>query len=417
MSEIRDRATLRRVVTDKVNGTPLFDVHTHLFSEQFGDLVLRGVDALVTYHYLRAEVNRVVDYVSPRELTRMVRPEQAELVWRELFENRSPISEVTRGTITALSRLGVPNPRDFRSAREHLGKLSCGEHIDLAFKVANVSAVVMTNDLFDPAELPVWLSGVKVDPRFRGALRIDEMLVNWPTTYPQLRNLGYDVELHLTGNTLAEVTRFLEEWAQRMGAVYMAASLPDSFRMPDPAVWSSLISECVVPVCRKLDIPFSMMIGVRRRVFPELVDAGDAVKRCDLDAVTYLCRTYPHNKFMLTVLSRENQHEAVAISRKCRNLHLFGCWWFNNNPSIIEEITRERIEMLGTSFTAFHSDARILDQMVYKLDHSRRVLVEVLVEKYGYLIDERWFPTEAEIGRDVEMLFGGEFQRFLKARM
>jgi hypothetical protein len=25
----------------------------------------------------------------------------------------------------------------------------------------------------------------------------------------------------------------------------------------------------------------------------------------------------------------------------------FGCWWFLNNPSLVEEITRERIEMLG----------------------------------------------------------------------
>ena len=77
MSEIKDRATLRKVVIDKVNSTPLFDVHTHLFSEEFGDLVLRGVDALVTYHYLRAEVNRVLDYISPRDLTKMPRPEQA----------------------------------------------------------------------------------------------------------------------------------------------------------------------------------------------------------------------------------------------------------------------------------------------------------------------------------------------------
>ena len=417
MSVIRDHETLQKVVTEKLNGTPAFDIHTHLYSEEFGDLVLRGPEALLTYHYLRAEVNRVIDAVSPRELTKMPRPEQARLVWQELFEKRSPISEATRGVVTALSHLGVSNPRDYEAARDHFAGLSCREHIDLVFRTANVSAVVMTNDPFDGAEAPLWLSGKRIDPRFRGALRIDDLLVNWPTTYPLVRNMGYDVEQHLTGNTLLEVMRFLEEWAHRMNAVYMAASLPDYFRMPDPAVWSTLIAECVVPVCRKLNLPFAMMIGVRRRVFPELADAGDAVKKADLDAVTYLCRTYPHNKFMLTVLSRENQHEAVAIARKCRNLHVFGCWWFNNNPSIIEEITRERIEMLGTSVTPVHSDARILDQMVYKWAHSRKIVGQVLVEKYRYLIDERWFPTEDEIARDVAMLLGGEFQRFSSARM
>ena len=36
-----------------------------------------------------------------------------------------------------------------------------------------------------------------------------------------------------------------------------------------------------------------------------------------------------------------------------------------------------------------------------------------LVEKYGYLIQEGWHPTEDEIARDVALLFGGEFERFL----
>ena len=43
-----------------------------------------------------------------------------------------------------------------------------------------------------------------------------------------------------------------------------------------------------------------------------------------------------------------------------------------NNPSVIEEITRERIELLGLSVIPQHSDARILDQLVYKWKHSRR---------------------------------------------
>jgi hypothetical protein len=39
--------------------------------------------------------------------------------------------------------------------------------------------------------------------------------------------------------------------------------------------------------------------------------------------------------------------------------------------------------------------------------------VEVLIEKYGYLIDEGWRPTEDEIARDVMLLLGGEFERFI----
>ena len=44
-----------------------------------------------------------------------------------------------------------------------------------------------------------------------------------------------------------------------------------------------------------------------------------------------------------------------------------------------------RIELLGPSFTAQHSDARVLDQLVYKWRHTRQVVAQVLVEKYAEL--------------------------------
>ena len=73
----------------------------------------------------------------------------------------------------------------------------------------------------------------------------------------------------------------------------------------------------------------------------------------------------------MTVLSTENQHELCVLARKFGNLHVYGCWWFCNNPSIISSTTRMRLEMLGTAFTAQHSDARVLDQLLYKWRHSR----------------------------------------------
>jgi hypothetical protein len=74
------------------------------------------------------------------------------------------------------------------------------------------------------------------------------------------------------------------------------------------------------------------------------------------------------------VLSRENQHELCVYARKFNNLMPFGCWWFLNNPSIVEEITRERIELLGASFIPQHSDARVLEQVIYKWRNTRATL-------------------------------------------
>jgi hypothetical protein len=70
---------------------------------------------------------------------------------------------------------------------------------------------------------------------------------------------------------------------------------------------------------------------------------------------------------LLTMLSRENQHELTVTARKFRNLMIFGCWWFLNNPTLINEITSMRFELLGTTVIPQHSDARILDQLVFIL--------------------------------------------------
>ena len=71
-----------------------------------------------------------------------------------------------------------------------------------------------------------------------------------------------------------------------------------------------------------------------------------------------------------------------------------------------------RFELLGLSFTPQHSDARVLEQLVYKWQHSRRIIAKVLAEKYSALEQTGWRITRAEIERDVKDLFGGEFERF-----
>jgi hypothetical protein len=81
---------------------------------------------------------------------------------------------------------------------------------------------------------------------------------------------------------------------------------------------------------------------------------------------------------------------------------------------VIEEMTRMRLELLGLSFTPQHSDARVLDQLIYKWTHSRRVLTRVLAETYAEVAATGWVPSRAEIERDVRDLFGGAFERFCR---
>jgi len=194
----------------------------------------------------------------------------------------------------------------------------------------------------------------------------------------------------------------------------MAVSLPDTFLFPADDVRTRLLSEAVLPACHELDIPLSLMIGVRRQVNPSLRLAGDGAGRADLRSLEMLCRNFPQNRFLVSVLSRENQHELCVCARKFSNLMPFGCWWFLNNPSIVEEITRERLEMLGTGFIPQHSDARVLEQVIYKWRNTRRTMATVLTRSYELLAQDGRPVTREDIERDVRRLFRTNFLQFTR---
>ena len=76
-------------------------------------------------------------------------------------------------------------------------------------------------------------------------------------------------------------------------------------------------------------------------------------------------------------------------------------------------MTRMRIEMIGSSVTLHHSDARVLDQLIYKWLHFKRILKTILTEKYTTLMETGWDLTEEEIKRDIYSVFGGAFEEFI----
>jgi hypothetical protein len=68
--------------------------------------------------------------------------------------------------------------------------------------------------------------------------------------------------------------------------------------------------------------------------------------------------------------------------------------------------------MLGTSFIPQHSDARILEQLIYKWRNTRRTLSAVLTNTYQLVAQDGRAVTRADIQRDVERLFRGNFERW-----
>ncbi len=398
--------SLRQTIDDVVSSSPVIDIHTHLYTPNFGPLSLWGIDEVVTYHYLVAELFRS-SRATPDEFWALSKRAQADLIWDTLFVRNTPVSEACRGVVAVMTALGLdPAAPNLKDARAFFAAQDPDRHIEKVMELAGVSELVMTNDPFNEAEAKVWREGGATNPRYRAALRMDPILNDWATARARLEAAGF-------GDSPKGVRRFLDEWIARMRPLYMAVSLPYDFLYPDESERARLLREVILPASREHKLPFAMMIGVARRVNPLLGDAGDAVGYADIRSIERICRENPSNRFLVTLLSRENQHELCVAARKFGNLMPFGCWWFLNNPSIVREMTSMRLEMLGASVIPQHSDARILEQLIYKWRHSRRVIAGALYDAYAELERDGRPVKRADVARDVERMFSGNFRAWV----
>jgi hypothetical protein len=433
-------ADIAAAVAAAVERQPVIDMHTHLYPPTFGTtlpgktgksdpngMLLWGVDELLTYHYLVAEVYRVVtpDKLPYEQFWRMTKRQQADHIWKNLFVERAPISEACRGVLTTIQKLGLdPSDATPDGWRKWFDQQDPSEYIDRVMQVANVKSITMTNAVFDDNERQRWLDNPNVgaDPRFTAVLRIDPLLRNWPDAAKKLTQWGRRAEETLSATSISSAKIFLNDWIVRQKAIYLAVSLPPEWRYPadpnDPIARAgqTVLEQVILPVCADHNIPFAMMIGSHLRVNPALREAGDMVGKADVQSVVNLCREFPQNRFFVTFLARENQHEVAVAARKFGNLMLFGCWWFVNNPSLIEEITRMRVELLGTSFIPQHSDARVLDQLIYKWDHSRKIIAKVLTDKFNEMAATGRAPTKENIDSTVRLMLAENFERFRTAK-
>ncbi len=412
MSQLSTDSNIASRVRRVVSETEAYDIHTHLYDPAFGELLLWGIDDLLTYHYLVAEAFRYFDFPY-EEFWKLSKSEQADRIWEVLFLKHSPISEACRGVLTTLNGLGLDVAgRDLASIRRWMAEQQPADYVSRCMEVAKVRKICMTNSPFDDLERPVWEAGFERDPRFVAALRIDPMLLDWENTHKQMAGWGYNVGPDLNDATLAEVRRFLADWSARIDAQFVMVSLPPTFAYPEESACATLIDQAVLPHCREHGLPFALMPGVKRGVNPLLQLAGDGLAKFDIANYERLFAAHPDNKFAVTALSRENQHELCVVARKFRNLHIFGCWWFTNIPHVIDEMTRMRLELIGLSVTPQHSDARVMDQVIYKWTHSREIITRALIDKYEDLEKTGWVVSDEELERDVKDLFGGAFEAF-----
>lgn len=412
-------------VQQEVDAAEAIDIHTHLFPTGYGSLMEYGIDAMLTYHWLEAQYLSTSTEL-PEDFKELSREERAERIWEGLFVKASPISEQCRGVLTTLSALGLQDEvaaRDLQAIRRWYAGQGADMFNEKMMRLARLRYVVISHDPFDPKQVELCLSPPPNPPRYRGALALDRLLEGeWEAVCEALA-------LASEPATLGGLISLLSRCVDAVKPLLITGSTDVNFRYERAAGAGQRLSlqqpihgelspqavldAVVMPLCMAKNLPLSLRMGARRGVVPELGLAGDALGSAQVGCLAELCCAYPQVRLLATVLSRSDQHEVAVLASKFRNLHLWGCWWYSNNPTIVNDVLAMRFEILGTGFTFQTSSARVHDQLIYKWIHARAQLAKVLTRKYTELLATGWSLSRGDVRRDVQRLLGGAFEEFM----
>ncbi|OJW10598.1 MAG: amidohydrolase [Planctomycetales bacterium 71-10] len=278
------------------------------------------------------------------------------------------------------------------------------------WKATNLERVFLTNEFDDPLE------GWDTD-RYVPCLRTDDLVLKLhePRTIERLRAAtGVDVG---DGAGLREAVVKLFERFVAKGARACAISLPPDFAprraAPKRAVtpirrairgmdlrpdehdeirgtvfWT--LAEC----CADFGLPFDLMIGPIRNVYPAGVAGGRDLfdRRVSLHEYRELFNHFAGVTFPVSTLSPDAGAELVAYSWIFPNVLPMGHWWYSNIPAFIAADLKARIQAVPkVKLLGYYSDAYKLEFILPKFDMYRRILAETLAEegmsKQGWTAD------------------------------
>jgi len=150
-------------------------------------------------------------------------------------------------------------------------------------------------------------------------------------------------------------------------------------------------------------LPFDLMIGVNRKVYPTGVFQGQDLYDSRLSLIQYgeLFNAFPNLPFPISVLASVTNQELVDYAWIFPNVVTHGHWWYSNTPNYIRHDLRGRIEAIPRNKQiGYYSDAYKLEFILPKFRMFKRILAEVLADEY--CSGRGWSETKAlELGRQI----------------
>ena len=149
-------------------------------------------------------------------------------------------------------------------------------------------------------------------------------------------------------------------------------------------------------LCDEFKLPFDLMIGVNRSIYPGGVFQGMDLYDSRVSLIQYadLFNAFPAVKFPVSVLASVTNQELASYSWIFPNVITNGHWWYSNTPTFIEHDTAARLEAVPqTKQVGYYSDMYKLEFALPKFAMYKRILAKVLAERY--VIDRRWSEDRA----------------------
>jgi hypothetical protein len=285
---------------------------------------------------------------------------------------------------------------------------------------SRLQAVFLTNDFDDP--LAGFDTAVYVP-----CLRTDELVFHLarPAVRERLAK-ATGVEITGVGNLRRALAARFEHFRGR-GARACAISLPPDFvaarvgaaegerelgclltqgDVCDPDTRgrvSQLVFWILAELCDEFGLPFDLMIGVHRAVYPGGVFQGQDLYDSRVSLIQYreLFNAFPGVTFPVSVLASVTNQELTSHAWIFPNVVTCGHWWYSNTPSLIEADLAHRLEAApATKQIGYYSDMYKLEFAWPKFRMYKRTLAKVLAERF--VVDRGWSEQRAiALGRTV----------------
>jgi glucuronate isomerase len=267
---------------------------------------------------------------------------------------------------------------------------------------SNLEKVFLTNEFDDPLE------GFDTS-RYVPCLRTDAMVFH--LQQPEVRQRLVKATGMEIGDLRAvrQAVRKLFEHFTSKGAKACAISLPPDFvphRDKTPVFW--MLAEH----CREFGLPFDLMIGVNRKVYPGGVYQGQDLfdQRTSLIQYAELFNAFPEVTFPISVLTSVQNQELVSYAWIFPNVLPHGHWWYSNVPAYIEPDLRARLQAVPkTKLLGYYSDMYKLEFGLPKFRMYMRVLAKVLADDFvrpGVLTEKQALELARTVLRgNVERVF------------